>query len=57
MKLTKDKKICLGNAQYKEIIRTFTRQIEFGQRMRCEIAAAFLHEPKIVFWDEAYQLG
>lgn len=36
----------------KEIIKTPTRQLSLGQRMRCEIAAAFLHEPKIVFLDE-----
>lgn len=35
-----------------EIIKTPTRQLSLGQRMRCEIAAAFLHEPKIVFLDE-----
>ena len=36
----------------KEIIKTPTRQLSLGQRMRCEIAAAFLHNPKIVFLDE-----
>ena len=36
----------------KEIIKTPTRQLSLGQRMRCEIAAAFLHDPKIVFLDE-----
>lgn len=35
-----------------EIIKTPTRQLSLGQRMRCEIAAAFLHKPKIVFLDE-----
>ena len=28
------------------------RQLSLGQKMRCNIAAAFLHDPKIVFLDE-----
>ncbi len=28
------------------------RQLSLGQRMRCEIAASFLHNPQIVFLDE-----
>lgn len=35
-----------------ELLRTPARQLELGQRMRCEIAAALLHEPKILFLDE-----
>jgi ABC-2 type transport system ATP-binding protein len=35
-----------------EIIKIPTRQLSLGQRMRCEIASAFLHKPKIVFLDE-----
>lgn len=35
-----------------EIIKIPTRQLSLGQRMRCEIASAFLHNPKIVFLDE-----
>ncbi len=35
-----------------EIIRTPTRQLSLGQRMRCEIAASLLHEPRILFLDE-----
>jgi len=35
-----------------EIIRTPTRQLSLGQRMRCEIAASLLHSPKILFLDE-----
>ena len=38
-------------ADLKEIIRTPARQLSLGQRMRCEIAASFLH-PKILFLDE-----
>lgn len=33
-------------------MRTPTRQLSLGQRMRCEIAASLLHEPKLLFLDE-----
>ena len=35
-----------------EIIKTPTRQLSLGQRMRCEIAASLIHNPKILFLDE-----
>lgn len=35
-----------------EIVKTPTRQLSLGQRMRCEIAASLLHSPKIIFLDE-----
>lgn len=35
-----------------EIVTVPTRQLSLGQRMRCEIAAALLHRPKILFLDE-----
>lgn len=35
-----------------EIVRTPTRQLSLGQRMRCEIAASLLHSPKVLFLDE-----
>ena len=35
-----------------EILKTPTRQLSLGQRMRCEIAASLLHEPKLLFLDE-----
>lgn len=35
-----------------EIIKTPTRQLSLGQRMRCEIAASLLHNPSILFLDE-----
>ena len=34
------------------ILRTPTRQLSLGQRMRCEIAASLVHGPKILFLDE-----
>ncbi|MDE7299446.1 MAG: ATP-binding cassette domain-containing protein, partial [Lachnospiraceae bacterium] len=35
-----------------EFIGHPVRTLSLGQRMRCEIAAAFLHDPRIVFLDE-----
>jgi len=55
----------VGEAEYKsnleelvelldlsEIIKTPTRTLSLGQRMRCEIAASLIHSPKILFLDE-----
>lgn len=38
--------------QLQEILKTPTRQLSLGQRMRCEIAASLLHQPKLLFLDE-----
>lgn len=35
-----------------KILTTPVRQLSLGQRMRCEIAASLLHNPKILFLDE-----
>ncbi|MEE3342687.1 MAG: ABC transporter ATP-binding protein [Bacilli bacterium] len=35
-----------------ELMKIPVRQLSLGQRMRCEIAASLLHNPKILFLDE-----
>lgn len=35
-----------------QILRTPARQLSLGQRMRCEISASLLHDPKVLFLDE-----
>lgn len=38
--------------ELEELLKTPVRQLSLGQKMRCEICAAFLHDPKIVYLDE-----
>jgi ABC-2 type transport system ATP-binding protein len=38
--------------QLEEVIRKPVRQLSLGERMKCELAAALLHRPRIVFLDE-----
>ncbi len=38
--------------ELQNIINTPVRQLSLGQRMRCEIAASLIHNPKILFLDE-----
>lgn len=38
--------------QLEELLKTPTRQLSLGQRMRCEIAASLVHDPRILFLDE-----
>ena len=47
---TKNKLVKL--LELEEIIKVPVRQLSLGQRMRCEIAASLLHNPKILFLDE-----
>jgi ABC-2 type transport system ATP-binding protein len=35
-----------------ELIQKPTRQLSLGERMKCELAAALLHRPKVLFLDE-----
>lgn len=56
---------CVDEAQYRrnlnelvelldltEILKTPTRSLSLGQRMRCELTASLLHSPKTLFLDE-----
>ena len=36
----------------RDLLRTPARMLSLGQRMRCEVAAALLHSPKVLFLDE-----
>lgn len=54
-----DAKVFEENLEYlvetlelKELLRKPIRQMSLGQRMRSELAVAFLHNPKIVYLDE-----
>ncbi|MCB9030111.1 MAG: ATP-binding cassette domain-containing protein [Deltaproteobacteria bacterium] len=36
----------------KDLLRTPVRKLSLGQRMRCDLAASLLHQPKVLFLDE-----
>lgn len=38
--------------EIQDLMKTPVRKMSLGQRIRCEIAASLLHEPKIIFLDE-----
>lgn len=38
--------------ELKEIVKMPVRQLSLGQRMKCELVASLLHNPKILFLDE-----
>src|SRR6185369_1699352 len=35
-----------------ELVKKPTRQLSLGERMKCELAAALIHTPKVLFLDE-----
>lgn len=49
-KKTRDELVSLLEIQ--EIIKMPVRQLSLGQRMKCELVASLLHNPKILFLDE-----
>ena len=38
--------------QIEDVVRRPTRQLSLGERMKCELAAALIHGPKVLFLDE-----
>lgn len=38
--------------EVKDVLKIQTRKLSLGQRMKCELIAALIHSPKIVFLDE-----
>lgn len=42
----------IASFQLEDIIFTPARQLSLGQRMKCELVAALLHAPKLLFLDE-----
>ncbi|MBR5287915.1 MAG: ABC transporter ATP-binding protein [Clostridia bacterium] len=38
--------------QLEDLLKTPTRQLSLGQRMRCELAASLVHNPAVLFLDE-----
>ena len=47
---TRDELIALLDLEW--LLATPVRQLSLGQRVRCEIAASMLHEPRVLFLDE-----
>jgi ABC-2 type transport system ATP-binding protein len=38
--------------EIRDLLKVPVRKLSLGQRMRCEIVASFLHQPKVIFLDE-----
>ncbi len=48
----KTKEELVNELGIKELLNVSVRQLSLGQRMKCEIVASLLHNPKILFLDE-----
>ncbi|WP_144466270.1 ABC transporter ATP-binding protein [Bacillus nitratireducens] len=48
----KNMDLCIEVLNLKDLLDIPVRQLSLGQKMRCELAAAFLHNPLVVFLDE-----
>ncbi|MDQ1143205.1 ABC-2 type transport system ATP-binding protein [Bacillus sp. SORGH_AS 510] len=44
--------LLIETLELQSIVQSPVRQLSLGQRMRCEIAASLIHNPKILFLDE-----
>jgi len=44
--------MCVDLLEIEPLLRLPARSLSLGQRMRCDLAAAFLHEPALLFLDE-----
>lgn len=44
--------LLVGELELGSFMETPVRQLSLGQRMRCELAAALVHEPELLFLDE-----
>ncbi len=48
----KNLKTLVELAEIGDILKVPQRKLSFGQRKRCELVAALLHDPKVIFLDE-----
>ncbi len=44
--------LCANLLELNKLLDTPVRQLSLGQRMRCDLACAFLHAPQVIFLDE-----
>ncbi len=48
----KRREFLIESFDIRDYLRTPTRKLSLGERMRCELAAALLHKPSVIFLDE-----